>query len=105
MIFDELIKADLRPLLNLVFIFKELVLDHALGFDCLCSRACLFQNSLHSPAVDRDVTEPTSPVKLGGAVSYSVPAASWFGSFWSSFGLGKTYSLVRGSLSNVVRIV
>ena len=61
MILDEFIKANFRPLLNLVFIFKELVLDHALGFDGLRSRACFLQNSLHSPAVDRDVTEPTSP--------------------------------------------
>jgi hypothetical protein len=41
MIFDEFIKADFRRFLNLVFIFKELVLDHALGFDGLRSRACL----------------------------------------------------------------
>ena len=39
MIFDEFIKANFRPLLNLVLIFKELVLDHALGFDSLRSRA------------------------------------------------------------------
>ena len=32
MIFDEFVKAHLGPLLNLVLVFKELVLDHALGF-------------------------------------------------------------------------
>src|ERR1051326_5793049 len=35
MIFDEFVKAYLGPLLNLVLVFKELVLDHALGFDRL----------------------------------------------------------------------
>ena len=44
MIFDEFIKAYFRPLLNFVFIFKELVLDHALGFDSLRSRACFLLN-------------------------------------------------------------
>jgi hypothetical protein len=41
MIFDEFVKANFRPLFNLVLIFKELVLDHALGFDGLRSRARL----------------------------------------------------------------
>ena len=61
MILDEFVKANLRPSLNLVSVFKDLVLDHGRGFDGLCSRVRFLENPLHSPAIDRDVTEPLSP--------------------------------------------
>ncbi len=61
MIFDEFIKAYFWPSLNMVSVFKDLVLNHGRGFDGLCSRVRFLENPLHSPAVDRDVTEPLSP--------------------------------------------
>ena len=61
MILDEFVKANFWPSLNLVSVFKDLVLDHGRGFDGLWSRVRFLENPLHSPAVDRDVTEPLSP--------------------------------------------
>ena len=61
MIFDEFVKAYFRPSLNLVSLFKDLVLNHGRGLDGLCSRVRFLENPLHSQAIDRDVTEPLSP--------------------------------------------
>ena len=61
MIFDEFVEAYFWPSLNLVSVFKDLVLNHGRGFDGLCSRVRFLENPLHSPAVNRDVTEPLSP--------------------------------------------
>lgn len=61
MIFDEFVKAYFRPSLNLVSVFKDPVLNHGRSFDRLRSRVRFLKNPLHSPAIDRDVTEPLSP--------------------------------------------
>ena len=61
MILDEFVKTYFRPSLNLVSLFKDLVLNHGRGFDGLRSRVRFLENPLHSPAVNRDVTEPLSP--------------------------------------------
>ena len=61
MILDKFVKANFRPPLNLISVFKELVLDHGRRFDGLRPRMGVLENPLRSPAVDRDVTEPSAP--------------------------------------------
>ena len=48
MIFDEFVKAYFWPSLNLVSVFKDLVLNHGRGFDGLRSGVRFLENPLHS---------------------------------------------------------